>query len=204
MSDMDNDEPLEDKLQGTLAQAAQALKAPPPTALPRDFAARVVRQAGTRADSPLVEPDNGLGDWLAGWLPARLAGWFRLRTQTVRPAWQWAWVAALCAVTAVLSIHWSGDDAEVVMVRFSVVAPLASSVSVAGDFNGWTPGRIRLQDLQGDGRWQAVVPMEPGVYQYMFVVDGERWIADPQAAEALDDGFGRQNSLMRIVADDFL
>ena len=39
----------------------------------------------------------------------------------------------------------------------------------------------------------------PGVYQYMFVVDGQRWITDPQAAESVADGFGQQNSLMRIL-----
>ena len=33
---------------------------------------------------------------------------------------------------------------------------------------------------------------------------GKLWVADPQAVERLDDGFGQQNSLMRIVADDFL
>ena len=46
---------------------------------------------------------------------------------------------------------------------------------------------------------KAVVPVMPGVYQYMFVVDGQRWITDPQAAESVADGFGQQNSLMRIL-----
>jgi hypothetical protein len=198
-SDMDNEAPRQERLTGSLAQAARALKASPPTPLPQDFAARVVQLAEARAaTTPSTDRPNRPADRLMRWLAAG----FRPRTRSVRPALQWAWVVALCAVTAVLSSRWRGDDA-VVMVRFSMVAPAAHSVSVAGDFNGWAPAGIRLQDPLGDGRWQALVPMAPGVYQYMFVVDGKIWVADPQAAESMDDGFGQRNSLMRI-ADDFL
>ena len=35
--------------------------------------------------------------------------------------------------------------------------------------------------------------------QYMFVVDGSRWIPDPSSPESIDDGFGRANSIVRIA-----
>jgi hypothetical protein len=41
------------------------------------------------------------------------------------------------------------------------------------------------------------VTLPPGMYEYMFVVDG-KWITDPAADERRDDGFGRQNALLRI------
>ncbi len=200
MSDMDQDTRRGEELDPVLALAARGLRASPPTALPTDFAARVVQRAGAQIERPTGRQLDGLLRGVGQWLADR----FRPQTQRVRPALQWAWVAVFSVATAVLTSHWNGDDAEVVMVRFSMIAPMARSVSVAGDFNDWDAGRINLQDARGDGRWQALVPMEPGVYQYMFLIDGKLWVADPQAVERLDDGFGQQNSLMRIVADDFL
>jgi len=42
-------------------------------------------------------------------------------------------------------------------------------VEVAGEFNKWTPS---LLDKEGDS-WVVKLEMEPGKYQYKFVVDGE-------------------------------
>jgi hypothetical protein len=36
-----------------------------------------------------------------------------------------------------------------------------------------------------------------GQHQYAFVVDGARWVADP-GAPAVDDGFGRRNSVLSL------
>ncbi|HJP31204.1 MAG TPA: isoamylase early set domain-containing protein [Candidatus Latescibacteria bacterium] len=186
---MNSGKPLDGELDGALARAVEILKTPPPASLPTNFAADVAQQAARPADTS------------PGWLSEWAASWFRVQTRQVRPALQWAMVAALCVVTGVLTSRWSGpdDDDRMILVRFSVAAPSAHSVSVAGDFNGWDARAIRLADANGDGHWQAVVPVMPGVYQYMFVVDGQRWITDPQAAESVADGFGQQNSLMRIL-----
>ena len=39
-----------------------------------------------------------------------------------------------------------------------------------------------------------------GQHEYMFVVDGERWVADPLAGRYVDDGFGagRQNAVLIV------
>ena len=44
------------------------------------------------------------------------------------------------------------------------------------------------------------VPLKPGRYEYQFVIDGERRLADPKASQYLDDGFGGRNSIL-IVAE---
>ena len=46
--------------------------------------------------------------------------------------------------------------------------------------------------------WSAVVVLPAGAHEYMFVVDGERWIADPLAGRYVSDGFGRQNALLIV------
>jgi 1,4-alpha-glucan branching enzyme len=80
-----------------------------------------------------------------------------------------------------------------------VVQPDAKVVQVAGDFNGWNPDRTSLELAQG-GVWTVTLPLEPGRYQYMLVVDGDRWVADPLAAEYADDGFGAQNAVLEVPA----
>ena len=47
-----------------------------------------------------------------------------------------------------------------------------------------------------DGSWSADVPLAPGRHVYAFVVDGKRWIVDPLAPQAPDDGFGPTNAVV--------
>ena len=83
----------------------------------------------------------------------------------------------------------SAADPSTVLVRLVVLQPGAQTVQVAGDFNGWNPARTPLERISG-GAWTVTLPLKPGRYEYMFVVDGQHWIADPFAAEQNDDGFG--------------
>lgn len=66
---------------------------------------------------------------------------------------------------------------------FVIAAPGARSVAVVGDFSAWQP--IPLRDPERDGIWTATVPLEPGRYEYAFLVDG-RWVGqDPLAQDYL-------------------
>lgn len=84
-----------------------------------------------------------------------------------------------------------------VPVRFVLVAPQATQVAVTGDFANWDPEGVTMRRA-GDGRWIAEVRLEPGVHQYVFVVDGTDWRPDPNAASQVDDGFGQQNSVVLV------
>jgi hypothetical protein len=84
-----------------------------------------------------------------------------------------------------------------IYVRLVLLQPGARSVSVAGDFNGWNPGQTQLERSEG-GMWTATIALKPGRYQYMFVIDGKQWIADPLAAEGAGDGFGAQNAVLDV------
>lgn len=85
-----------------------------------------------------------------------------------------------------------------VFVRLVLLQPGARSVSVAGDFNGWNSAQTPLE-RSGDGMWTATIPLKPGRYQYMFVIDGKQWIADPLATEEATDGFGSQNAVLDVA-----
>jgi 1,4-alpha-glucan branching enzyme len=96
----------------------------------------------------------------------------------------------------------AGADAPIqpiqMVTRFVLVAPEASTVHLTGDFIGWSPEGIALEDPRGTGIWTADVPLPPGVYQYTFVVDGTEWVPDPRAVSQVDDGFGQLNSVVIV------
>ncbi len=69
----------------------------------------------------------------------------------------------------------------------------ANEVFLAGDFNGWKPEPM----AKGETGFHGTVKLEPGVYQYKFVVDGE-WQVDPSAMENAQNDFGTANSILRL------
>lgn len=83
-------------------------------------------------------------------------------------------------------------------VRFEIVAPEAVSVFVVGDFNNWDPGATPLVRSGSEGAWTAVVPLQPGLYQYSFVVDGRIQAADAGAPLAPAGDFGGGSSMILV------
>jgi len=55
-----------------------------------------------------------------------------------------------------------------------------------------------LEDTEGDGIWTGTLKLEPGRYEYMFVLDGEKWFPDPNALRYVKDGFGNKNAILEI------
>ena len=74
----------------------------------------------------------------------------------------------------------------------------AHTVAITGDFNGWNPQANLLEDPEGDGIWTGTLKLEPGRYEYMFVLDGEKWFPDPNALRYVKDGFGNRNAILEI------
>jgi serine protease AprX len=74
----------------------------------------------------------------------------------------------------------------------------AQSVSVAGDFNGWSQAATPLQRNES-GLWftEIVVP-RAGRFEYKFIIDGRRWIEDPSNGMKAPNDFGGLNSVLVI------
>ena len=84
-----------------------------------------------------------------------------------------------------------------VTVRLNLYAPQARKVTVSGDFNKWQVD-ADVMSRQDGGVWTIDIPLKPGVYSYMFVVDGKAWVTDPDAETYQDDGYGNKNAVMRV------
>lgn len=142
---------------------------------------------------------------------ARRAARWLVRPRTFRLSPALAGLAAAALIAAVVApVGWpfgnvppgagpTLDGVPVVYVQFVLQAPGARSVSVGGDFDGWE-GSHALADPDGDGTWTGRVPVGPGVFSYMFLLDGSRWVTDPQAERYADDGFGNRNAILAVAA----
>ena len=102
-------------------------------------------------------------------------------------------------------------------ILFQFEAPSAKMVTLAGDFpdNLWggTAGTTKTYDpkidplyddgthgdlVADDGIWSLIKNIEPGRYQYKFIVDRNSWFTDPNALETADDGYGGKNSIIIV------
>lgn len=132
-------------------------------------------------------------DWF--WIPRSIS-------VTWRPIYGFAAVLALMVSWAVIDRPNSPMGTEQppqVLVQFRFDAPQAREVALAGEFTNWKP--IYALNRSGTGVWTVVVPLEPGIHDYAFIVDGERWVPDPMAP-AVEDGFGGLNSRVAVLTSD--
>jgi hypothetical protein len=90
----------------------------------------------------------------------------------------------------------ASPEPKVRLTRFSLHAPQAKSVQVAGTFNHWNPGATPLSK-RNDGSWQSEISLGPGTYQYKFIVDGV-WQEDPLASDSIENPFGSRNSIKHL------
>ena len=82
-------------------------------------------------------------------------------------------------------------------VLFLLDAPDAQHVLITGEFTNWSREGIPLERDPSDSIWRTVVSVEPGEYEYRFVVDGV-WIRDPNNKDFIRNEFGQENSLLVV------
>ena len=76
----------------------------------------------------------------------------------------------------------------------------AKTVSIAGEFNGWNKHANPMEKREG-GLWQTTLKLALGEYEYKFVVDGARWVEDPNANRFKPDHFGGRNSVIIVGSE---
>lgn len=99
------------------------------------------------------------------------------------------------AIALALAAAWPASAGES-KAHFSLVAPEAKAVFVAGEFNHWSTTATPLQ-RGDDGKWTVDVPLPPGKHSYKFIVDGD-WKVDDANPEQTPDGFGGMNSVVTV------
>lgn len=179
-------------MERVLAGAAVLPRVTPPA----DFATQVLARL---EPPPQKKPLDRLREWL-----------------TAPRALEWNPVGALAGACALLALAWmfnwglqpssSGGPAwqtagpsrvaSSVYVRLALMNPAAQSVTISGDFNGWNSQGIPLTKT-ASGLWTLTLPLKPGRYEYMYLVDG-KWVTDPLASDFSPDGFGQENAVLDV------
>jgi anti-sigma factor RsiW len=145
-------------------------------ALPVGFADNVLRQvAALRSPRKLRErPSTSLR-----WMPAAIG----------------ALAMGLVVFTVDVFRNHAPLEPPHVQVELKLAGEKASTVAVAGDFNGWDAVTMKKGE---DGVWRTRLSLPPGRYRYAFVVDKEKWVADPQSATVVESGYGGTDSVLDI------
>jgi AMP-activated protein kinase-like protein len=164
-----------------------------------DVAPAVMRRVASRPGAT-QRAIAAVGRWL--WSPHAL---------TLRPAYVMAGALAVVAVCFAAASRPPAPDGGSaiaaakaapparVLVQFRLGDVQAHDVALVGDFNGWRSGHL-LHQVQ-PGVWSVDVALEPGVYHYVFVVDGKAWRLDPLAPRVAD-GFGSASSRISVLAPE--
>ena len=169
------------RLSAVCAAALEPLAATPAI----DVSAAVLRRIA--APSARHRPLASAARWL--WAPRPVSLRFR-------PALALAAAASVTLVAAVMPSSRDAAPARMV-VEFRLSAPDAHNVSLVGDFNSWKP--ISTLRESAPGVWTVSVSLEPGVYNYGFMVDGRTLRLDPLAPRVAD-GFGGESSRVTVQA----
>jgi 1,4-alpha-glucan branching enzyme len=82
-------------------------------------------------------------------------------------------------------------------VIFAVDVPAAKSVRLTGEFTNWSRDGMMMEKDSNDGLWKIAVDLEPGEYEYRYIVDGV-WIKDPRNLDSVLNEFGQENSLLIV------
>ena len=151
---------------------------------------------------------------------APVSTWQRLTSWVFEPKpirlWPATAMLAMTAMVAAVSILPDSETAAVapvavpsnamlvsntapILVQFVLRDVDAKSVAVSGDFNDWQLNGVPLRDADGDGVWTGLIALRPGLHKYMFVVDGQTWMTDPEADRYVDDGFGMRNAVITVA-----
>lgn len=185
-----------------------ALLAVPRERMPDLGPAVLARIAALDAPAATAAPAPQAGE-AGGW--RALVAWF-WRPRPIELAWRPAYGVGVALMVLVTGGSILGRDtapvvagvqatatAQHVLVQFRLDAPDAREVALAGDFTEWQPMYSLRRTARG--AWTVVAPLAPGIHDYAFIIDGERWVPDPMAP-AVDDGFGGLNSRVAVMTPD--
>jgi len=78
-------------------------------------------------------------------------------------------------------------------VMFTIEAPAAAHVQLAGDFNNWSPDGSEMEAV--GLVWKKILKLPPGRYRYRYVIDGQ-WLTDPHNTAVEPSPFGGEDSLL--------
>jgi 1,4-alpha-glucan branching enzyme len=76
--------------------------------------------------------------------------------------------------------------------------PKASQVTLVGDFNQWDTNETPMQKMK-NGDFKVTLELAcDNEYKFRYLIDNTQWENDWQADEYTPNGFGSDNSIVKI------
>ena len=148
---------------------------------------------------------------MEGLTPRRPSAWLRLKlwllrpqVLTIRPLQAIPAMAVVVAllIWAVFPPNTGMEDTgpRMATVRFILhdAGMEARNVSVVGSFNNWRAERSVMWYSTETRAWILEAQLPAGDHEYLFLVNGEKLVPDPDAPMSSDDGFGNRNSIVFV------
>jgi 1,4-alpha-glucan branching enzyme len=82
-------------------------------------------------------------------------------------------------------------------VKFQIQTKPGSRVYLGGDFNEWNHLIQELIDEAGNGVYEVVIALEPGIYEYKFHIN-DAWCVDPENPNFRPNAMGTLNSVIIV------
>lgn len=79
--------------------------------------------------------------------------------------------------------------------EFEAAGTSYKEVKLMGEINAWNPNNNVLE--YKNGKWQTQLTLEPGIYQYLLVIDGVQQL-DPSNQQKVSNNMGGFNSVVKI------
>ncbi len=117
-----------------------------------------------------------------------------------------AFTLLACETTPDVVPEFADEPYEAGEVTFEYHGEVEDEIRLAGEMNGWTEtGDDWVMDEVEEDVWSITVWLDPGSYQYKYIIDGE-WTEPGAILEQVrpfpndesDDGFGGQNAVIEL------
>lgn len=82
-------------------------------------------------------------------------------------------------------------------INFTLHAPKAGEVFLAGDFNQWDGQKHKMKQSR-QGKWEKTLMLTKGIYEYKYMVDGN-WQEDPNNHQTRLNAFGTYNNCLTVL-----
>ncbi len=84
-------------------------------------------------------------------------------------------------------------------ITFNPKGKTYKKVQIKGEMNAWNPNNTNL--VLNNGIWETEFEIEPGTYQYLFVINGKEML-DPANPDKISNGMGGFNSVLKVGNTD--
>jgi hypothetical protein len=109
----------------------------------------------------------------------------------------WGYLATAAATACIVFfLTFQNPITETIPYRFVLYKPEVQQVQLSGSFTGWKT--LSMNRIGNSGYWDITVGISKGEHRFTYILDGNKFLADPSIPTKEKDDFGGENSILNI------